>query len=148
MIRCKIAAGLASLLIPLTRPGWGLAAFVAGTAVVSACVVGGNVVSGSFRQSYTPPALLGRVVTGMQFVNLGAIPLGALAAGTAAGLIGTRGAIAALTAGYACSGLVLALGPWRGRRDLPEPVRGAGGAGTDPAHRTTRTMAAARSASE
>jgi MFS family permease len=119
MIRCKIGAGVASLLIPLTRPGAGLIAFVVGTALVAACVVAGNVVAGSFRQAYTPPALLGRVVTSMQFVNLGAIPVGALLGGAIAAGFGTRAAIVVMTVGYAGAGLILALGPWRGRRDLP-----------------------------
>ena len=122
MVRAKVGAGLASLLIPLTGPGYGLIAFVAGTVLVAACVVGGNVVAGSFRQTYVPPALLGRVVTGMQFVNLGAIPLGALLGGTVAAALGTRGAIWCMTIFYACAGLILLLGPWRGRRDLPAPA--------------------------
>jgi MFS family permease len=129
MIRCKIGAGVASLLIPLTRPGLGLIAFFAGTALVAACVVIGNVVSSSFRQAYTPPQLLGRVVTSMQFVNYGTIPVGALAGGAVATAAGTRGAVAVMTIGYACSGLILALGPWRGRRDLP--IRAAVDAGKD-----------------
>ena len=123
MVRAKVGAGLASLLIPLTGPGYGLIAFVAGTVLVAACVVGGNVVAGSFRQTYVPPALLGRVVTGMQFVNLGAIPLGALLGGTVATALGTRGAIWCMTIFYACAGLILLLGPWRGRRDLRHPRR-------------------------
>jgi hypothetical protein len=121
MRRCKVGAGLAALLIPMTTPGIGLVAFVLGTALVAACVVAGNVVAGSFRQAYVPPALLARVVTGMQFVNLGAIPLGALLGGAAATVVGTRGAVWAMTLLYAASGLILVLGPWRGRRDLPAP---------------------------
>ena len=121
MRRCKVGAGFASLLIPMTTSGAGLAAFVLGTALVAACVVAGNVVAGSFRQTYVPPALLARVVTGMQFVNLGAIPLGALLGGAAATVVGTRGAIWAMTVLYAVSGLILVLGLWRGRRDLPSP---------------------------
>ncbi len=124
MVRCKVGAGLASLLIPLTGPGFGLAAFAVGTGLVAACVVAGNVVAGSFRQAYVPPRLLGRVVTGMHFVNFGAIPLGAVLGGAAATVAGTRGAIVVMTAGYACSGLILLLGPWRGRRDLPAPASG------------------------
>ena len=83
---------------------------------------------GSFRQTYVPPALLARVVTGMQFVNLGAIPLGALLGGAAATVVGTRGAIWAMTILYAISGLILVLGPWRGRRDLPSPSARSGAA--------------------
>ena len=125
MVRCKVWGGVASLLIPLTGAGPRLAAFVVGTGLVAAFVVGGNVVAGSFRQSYVPPQLLGRVLTGMQFVNHGAIPLGAVLGGVAATVAGTRGAITIMTVGYACAGLILVFGPWRGRRDLPEPV-GAG----------------------
>lgn len=120
MIVGKVSAGFASLLIPLATPGWGLVAYVAGTALVAAGVVTGNVVGGSFRQAYVPGALLGRVVTGMQFVNLGAIPVGAVLGGALAGPLGTRGAIAAMAVVYAASGIVLTTGPWRGRRDLPE----------------------------
>jgi hypothetical protein len=132
MIRCKIGAGVASLLIPLARPGAGLIAFVLGSGLVGALVVAGNVVAGSFRQAYTPPAMLGRVVTSMQFVNLGAIPVGALLGGVTATAFGTRAAIAMMTAGYACTGLILALGPWRGRRDLPvrAPTGEIGGPGS------------------
>jgi hypothetical protein len=119
MVWAKVLAGFAALLIPLTRPGAGLIAFVAGTGLVAAFVVTGNVVGGTFRQTYVPPSLLGRVVTGMQFVNLGAIPLGALLGGALAAAVSTRGAIWVMAGWYAVSGLILLLGPWRGRRDLP-----------------------------
>jgi MFS family permease len=128
MVRCKVGGGLASLLIPLTGPGRGLAAFVLGAGLVAACVVAGNVVADSFRQAYVPPRLLGRVVTAMQFVNLGAIPLGAVLGGAAATAVGTRGAVAMMTAVFAVSGLILLLGPWRGRRDLPAPAGDGPGA--------------------
>jgi MFS family permease len=119
MVTCKLFAGVASLLIPMTRPGPGLVLFVAGTAGVAAGVVAGNVIAGSFRQAYCPPGMLGRIVTSMQFVNLGAIPIGAVLGGATAGLIGTRSAIGVMTAAYAMAGLILLLGPFRGRRDLP-----------------------------
>nr|BFE69013.1 hypothetical protein GCM10020092_023140 [Actinoplanes digitatis] len=76
-------------------------------------------VTASFRQAYVPAGLLGRVLTGMQFVNYGAIPVGAVLGGAAAGLLGTRGAMWIMAIGYALSGLILLLGPLRGRRDLP-----------------------------
>ena len=119
MVTCKVFAGVASLLIPMTRPGPGLILFVAGTAGVAAGVVAGNVVAGSFRQAYCPPGMLGRIVTSMQFVNLGAIPIGAVLGGATASLVGTRSAIWVMTIAYAVAGLILLLGPLRGRRDLP-----------------------------
>ena len=93
MIRSKVGAGFASLLIPMTTPELGLVIFVLGSALVAVFVVVGNVVSATFRQLYVPAALLGRVMTGMQFVNYGAIPLGALLGGGAATRVGARGAI-------------------------------------------------------
>ncbi|BCY14087.1 MFS transporter [Actinoplanes sp. L3-i22] len=115
----KAAAGCASLLIPFTGPGTGLLAFVAGTALVAAFVVAGNVITGSFRQAYVPPALLGRVLTAMQFVNFGTIPVGALLGGVLATAYGNRFCVAVMTATYALAGLIILLGPFRGRRDLP-----------------------------
>jgi MFS family permease len=123
LVVCKVSAGLSSLLIPLTTRGYGLLAFFTGTALVAGFVVAGNVIAGSFRQAYVPSDLLGRVVTSMQFVNLGAIPLGAVLGGVTAGLLGTRAAIAAMTVTYALAGLIMLLGPFRGRRDLPAPER-------------------------
>ncbi|KUL42237.1 MFS transporter [Actinoplanes awajinensis] len=119
MLACKLAAGVSALLIPFTGPGPGLIAFVAGTALVAAFVVAGNVIAGSFRQAYVPAALLGRVLTAMQFVNLGTIPVGAVLGGALATAYGSRVAIAAMTTTYALSGLILVVGPFRGRRDLP-----------------------------
>jgi hypothetical protein len=108
------------LLIPLTAPGVRTGLFVVGSALVVTGVVAGNVVSGSFRQTYCPPHLLSRVTTSMQFVNLGTIPLGVVAAGALASFAGVRTSLWVMTGGFAASGLVLVLGPLRGRRDLPD----------------------------
>ncbi|WP_082772255.1 MFS transporter [Actinoplanes sp. TFC3] len=120
IVGCKVFAGVASVLVPLTVPGFGLVVFVLGLGGVGFGVVAGNVLAGSFRQAYCPSALLGRVVTGMQFVNLGAIPVGAVLGGAAATAFGVRTATTIMTLGYALSGLIMLLGPLRGRRDLPE----------------------------
>jgi len=119
LVACKVFGGLSSLLIPLTRPGLGLCLFVAGMLGVAAGSIAGNVVTASFRQAYVPPGLLGRVLTGMQFMNLGAVPVGAVLGGATAGLLGVRDAMWIMAIGYALSGLILVLGPLRGRRDLP-----------------------------
>jgi MFS family permease len=122
LVLCKAGAGPCALLIPLTEPGARTALFVVGSALVITGVVAGNVVSGSFRQTYCPPHLLARVSTSMQFVNLGTIPLGAVAAGALASVAGTRASLWVMTAGFAVSALVLVLGPLRGHRDLPAPT--------------------------
>jgi len=122
LVFCKAGAGPAALLIPLTESGTRAALFVIGNALVVAGVVAGNVVAGSFRQSYVPQHLLSRATTSMQFVNYGTIPLGAIAAGALASVAGTRASLWVMTAAFAVSGLVLVLGPLRGRRDLPAPA--------------------------
>ncbi|WP_436527353.1 MFS transporter [Actinoplanes sp. HUAS TT8] len=121
----KAAAGFSSLLIPLTGPGAGLTAFATGTALIAAFVVAGNVIAGSFRQAYVPAELLGRVLTAMQFVNFGTIPLGAVLGGVLATAYGNRVSILIMTVTYALAGLIILLGPFRGRRDLPAAVSGA-----------------------
>ncbi len=128
---CEAASLPFGLLIPLTGPGAGLTLLVAGGLTIGIGVVAGNVIKGAFRQRYTPPHLLGRVMVTMQFLNLGAIPLGALAAGTLAGTIGVRQAIWCLTAGLAVTGLILLIGPLKHARDLPDqPSQPAGRART------------------
>ena len=120
LVVLKGGAGPCSLLLPLTDDGWRVAFFALGSALVGAGVVGGNVISTAFRQTYVPPEILGRVVSAMQFCNLGTIPLGAVLAGVLADKLGLRPALLGLTCGYASTGLILALGPLRGHRDLPE----------------------------
>lgn len=122
LVVLKGGAGPCSLLLPLADDGWRVALFALGSALVGAGVVAGNVISSTFKQTYVPAELLGRVSSAMQFANLGTIPLGALLAGALADGLGTRTGLAVLTCGYALTGLILALGPLRGRRDLP--VRG------------------------
>ncbi|WIM95121.1 MFS transporter [Actinoplanes oblitus] len=122
MVACKAATGVAALLIPFAGPGLGLIPFVAGTVLVGGFVVAGNVIAGSFRQAYVPAELLGRVLTAMQFVNLGTIPVGAVLGGMLATAYGNRTAVAVMTVTYALTGLIVICGPFRARRELPEPV--------------------------
>jgi MFS family permease len=108
------------LLIPLTTPGAGLTLTAAGGFVIGAGVAVGNVLKGSFRQTYTPHGLLGRVTVSMQLVNYGTIPLGAVLGGVLGTLLGIRPAIWIIMSGLALSGLILLVGPLRRRRDLPD----------------------------
>jgi predicted MFS family arabinose efflux permease len=66
---CTVPFGL---LIPLTTPGPGLAFFMVGGTVLTAGVVAGNVITASFRQSYIPVAMLGRVTATTRLVIFGA----------------------------------------------------------------------------
>jgi MFS family permease len=119
LVWCKALAGPFALAVPLTEQGWRLGLFAAAGTLVVLGITAGNIVSGSFRQRYVPAELLGRVTTSMQTLNLAGIPLGAVLAGALATALGARLALWVLTAAYAASGLLLLLGPLRGRRDLP-----------------------------
>jgi hypothetical protein len=107
------------LLIPLTSRGPGLALFVVGTIAVVAGAVAGNVIWAGFVQSYYPARLLGRISTSVQFVNYGAIPLGAVLAGVLASAVGTRTTLWVMLGGLVASSFVMLLGPLRSMRDLP-----------------------------
>jgi len=107
------------LLIPLTAPGPRLALVAIGGFVVGCGVVSGSVIKDSWRQVYCPRHLLGRVLVSMQVLNYGAIPAGALLAGTLGNTIGLRPALWVLTSGLALATLTLLRGPLIGDRGLP-----------------------------
>ncbi|WP_433830028.1 MFS transporter [Actinoplanes sp. CA-015351] len=119
MLICEGASVPFGSVIPMTGPGAGLTLLAVGGLVIGIGVVAGNVVKGAFRQQYTPPELLGRTLVSMQFLNLGAVPVGALIAGSLASALGVRPALWCMTSGLALSGLILLSGPMKSRRDLP-----------------------------
>jgi len=119
MLACELVGAPFALLIPLARPGLGLLYVVMGGIGVGAGVVSGNVIKSSFRQTYTPRHLLGRVIVTMQFLNYGTIPLGALLAGLLAGNVGLRPTMWIMASGVTLATLVLLIGPIRHQRDLP-----------------------------
>lgn len=120
MLLAGLAVGPFALLIPLTAPGPHLAFVVAGGIGVGAAVVVGNVLKGSFRQTYTPRPLLGRVIVSMQFVNYGTIPLGALLGGILAVHLGSRPTIWIMVGCLALAPLILLIGPIKSGRDFPD----------------------------
>ncbi|WP_308250143.1 MFS transporter [Sphaerisporangium fuscum] len=119
LIACELLGAPFALLIPLATPGPGLAFVLVGGLVVVAGVVAGNVLKSSFRQAYTPRALMGRVSVSMQFLNYGTIPLGAVLAGALGDALGTRATMWIMTGALTLTGLILLAGPLRRERDLP-----------------------------
>ncbi|MEH0934957.1 MFS transporter [Micromonospora psammae] len=111
--------GPPALLIPLTGAGARLLWLPLGGVLVSLGVAVGNVVKGSFRQTYTPHHLLGRVTVSGHLLNYGTIPLAALLAGALGAAYGPGPAVLAMTGWLALTPLILLFGPlWR-QRDLP-----------------------------
>ncbi|MGW4897026.1 MFS transporter [Kitasatospora sp. NPDC004240] len=108
------------LLIPLTGPGAGVACYVVGGFAVAVGIVAGNVIRATFQQRHVPLELLGRISASGAFLNYGTIPLGALAGGAAASLLGVGAAMWLTTAALPLTAAVLWLSPLRRLRDLPD----------------------------
>jgi MFS family permease len=127
LILASLGAGLSGLLIPLTGPGPRLACYVAGSALISGGISVTNVIAGSFRQEYCPPAMLGRAAASMRFLAYGMIPLGALLAGALGTALGVRNGLWIVQLIFAASGLLLLTPRIRGARELPRQPAPPGG---------------------
>lgn len=119
LVVCKLLAAPCALLVPLTRPGAGLVLFAVGTMAVIAGIVASNVIVNSFRQTYCPPGMLGRVVATTMVINYSTIPVGALLGGALGTLIGLRPTLWIMAVGLILAGLVLLAGPIGRIRDFP-----------------------------
>lgn len=114
-----LAATPFGLLLPAAGPGPRVALYAFGSVVLVAGVTLCNVVLGSFRQTYAPPALLSRVVATSMFANQATIPLGAVGGGALGATFGLRATMWIMTGVLVlCGGLLLA-SPLRKDRDLP-----------------------------
>jgi MFS family permease len=116
-----VTAGTAPfmLLLPASGPGWGLALFAAGSFVVLVGAAMASVITFTFRATFIPPELLGRVTAVTGFVVSGVVPLGAVTAGALAAALGTRSAMWFLAGLYAVTPLPLLATSLRGLRDFP-----------------------------
>jgi MFS family permease len=114
-----LGAGLFGLLIPLTRPGAGVAFYVIGWAVDAAGIAMGSIIATSFRQAYCPPSMLGRATASMRFLGFGSVPFGALAAGGLGTAFGIRSALWIILGIDALSGTILLTPAIRSRKNLP-----------------------------
>ncbi|MEU6788769.1 MFS transporter [Nonomuraea angiospora] len=118
----QLLASLFGLLIPLAAPGPMLVFFVIGTLVLIAGVVACNVIFSSFRQTYSPPRLLSRIVTSSMVINHSTIPLGGLLGGVLGSAIGLRPTMWVMTVFLVLCGVILLASPLRRSRDLPVGV--------------------------
>ena len=119
-----------ALLLPAAGRGAGLALFVAGLAFLEAGIVISAIVVNTFRQSYCPHDMLGRVSASMQTLQLGLVPVGALAGGALAAAAGNRAALWILGAANLAPAGWRLLSPGLRQRDLPaEPSLSPGAPG-------------------
>ncbi|MFJ5631844.1 MFS transporter [Streptomyces goshikiensis] len=93
-----LVAAAALVLLPLSFAGPGLVLFGVGNALFTVGVVVLSILTRTHRQTVTPPELLPRVMATVRFVSWGAVPVGALAAGTMATWAGPREALWLLSA--------------------------------------------------
>ncbi|MGW7824334.1 MFS transporter [Streptomyces puniciscabiei] len=105
-------------LMPLAGPSVALGLFALGNGGFAGAVVVTSIVTRTYRQTATPPELLPRVMATVRFISWGAVPFGALAAGGAAALWGTRASFALMAALSAVSPAILLLSPIRRMREL------------------------------
>ena len=123
----KAAFGWVALAMPFARPGWGVLLVSAGMFVGSFSAVTYNVAQVSYRQSVTPPHLLGRMNASIRWVIWGTIPLGALLGGWLGSVAGLRTTIAVGVTGTWLSVAWIMTSPLVRQRDIavPEEVTAA-----------------------
>ncbi|MFE2521914.1 MFS transporter [Streptomyces mirabilis] len=120
LLLVQVATAPFVLLLPMTTAGPGLLLFAMGAFLVGIGVSVANIVVGSFRQTYCPPHMLGRVVATAMMINHSTIPIGSLLGGMLGDAVGYRPAMWITTGIVAPSWLILAMSPVRGERDLPQ----------------------------
>ncbi|MTE22389.1 MFS transporter [Streptomyces sp. TRM43335] len=119
LLACELVAAPCIVLLPLAGHRVPLAAATLAWAVAVGGIVAGNVVSGSFVQSYCPRPLLGRVRATTSTLNYGAFAAGALLGGFLGQSLGLTGTIWIMCAVLAGAATLLLLSPVRPLRDLP-----------------------------
>lgn len=114
-----VAWSFVPLAVPLAF--WNHPVAMAGAASVGLFLnPAGNAGIGSYRMAITPPELLGRVQSSMQFVSMSAMPLAPIVAGGLLELLGGRDAVLALAALIAFSALIPTCA--RSVREVPKPA--------------------------
>lgn len=117
----KAALGWVTIAIPLARPGWGVLLVSAGLVVSGFSAVVYNVAQVSYRQSVTPPRLLGRMNASIRWVIWGTMPLGALLGGWLGTAIGLRATVAVGVVGSWLAAGWIMTSPLVRQKDIPIP---------------------------
>lgn len=109
------------LLLPAAgRGGTGLAIFVLGLIVGEAGITIGSIIVATFRQTYCPHEMLSRVSASVQTLQVGIVPVGAVAGGSLAAWLGNHAALWALCIANLTPALWRLLSPFSRQRDLPD----------------------------
>ncbi len=119
LVVAQLLAAPLGLLVPLARPGFLITLFIAGSALMMAGIVVCNVIIVTFRQSYCPGDMLGRITATALLLNYATIPFGALVGGALSSLLDPRLAIGVMTTALVAAGGFLLTPSLRRLRDLP-----------------------------
>lgn len=114
-----IAPAPVYVLIPLSRPGWGVLMFAVGNIAFSFGALLYNTAQLSYRQRICPPELLGRMNASVRWIVWGTLPVGSLLGGALGTWIGLRPTLWVGVAGTATAGLFVYFSPLRTLRDVP-----------------------------
>ncbi|MEU4272869.1 MFS transporter [Streptomyces sp. NPDC026092] len=102
-------------------PGWGVLLFPLGWGVAYFAGMVYNIAQLSYRQSVTPPELMGRMNAAVRWVVWGTLPLGGVLGGALGTLIGVRPALWVAFVGSWAAGWFVFFSPLRRMRDVPRP---------------------------
>ncbi|MER6979390.1 MFS transporter [Streptomyces carpinensis] len=102
--------------------GWGVLLFPLGWGIAYFSGMVYNIAQLSYRQSVTPPELMGRMNAAVRWVAWGTLPLGGVLGGVLGTLIGVRPAFWLAFIGSWAAGWLVFFSPLRHMRDVPQPA--------------------------
>ncbi|MFC9897693.1 MFS transporter [Nocardia sp. NPDC127579] len=120
LLVCTLVLSPPILLVPLATPGAGVVCYALGMLLCCTGIAITNIIVSSFRQSYTPAGMLGRVTATVRFLLNGSYPLGALVAALLGTWLGVRAALWLMLGLVAVAGVILLTRTLLAPRDLPQ----------------------------
>ena len=115
-----LVLGAPQFLAALAEPGWRVALFPIGYAMMWFAAVIYNVAQLSYRQAITPARLMGRMNAAVRWIVWGTMPLGAVIGGALGTAIGIRPTLWIAFVGSWAAGLWVYFSPLRRMRDVPQ----------------------------
>ncbi|MFD5792119.1 MFS transporter [Streptomyces diastatochromogenes] len=109
--------------------GWGVLLFPLGWGITGFSALVYNVAQVSYRQSVTPPELMGRMNAAVRWIVWGTLPIGGVLGGVLGTLIGVRPALWLAFIGSWAAGWFVFFSPLRHMRDVPRPAPTPGATG-------------------
>ncbi|MFE9423615.1 MFS transporter [Kitasatospora sp. NPDC006697] len=108
----------------LAWPGWGVLLVALGWSSGYFAMMVYNIAQVSYRQSVTPPELMGRMNAAVRWVVWGTMPIGALIGGLLGARFGVRPAMWVSVLGFWAAGWLVFFSPLRRMRDVPSEQPG------------------------